>query len=259
MRMFFFQTRQSRLRARDRYSLCIYYTLYTYLCRISGGLVEIPSYVITWYAMDRLGRRWVLCLTMLLGGLACVSCMFVPEGNENFAFLAFPFDFENENVCVCVSHDRRRMGDGVTGHDREIRYRRLVRRVLRVRRGIVADRVEVASDGDCLVHSWHRSPRFPVHRPSGGLLESPAADHNGHAERGRRPHLHLPSRNAQHPFASNDRGRRVVRRRFQALVLSNVAKVDFFTTSLLKLFIYVVSPPLQLSLCACACFSSSFF
>lgn len=100
--MFFFQTRQSRLRARDRYSLCIYYTLYTYLCRISGGLVEIPSYVITWYAMDRLGRRWVLCLTMLLGGLACVSCMFVPEGNENFASLAFPFDFENENVCVCM-------------------------------------------------------------------------------------------------------------------------------------------------------------
>lgn len=42
--------------------------------------MEIPSYFITWYAMDRLGRRWVLCVTMMLGGLACVSCMFVPEG-----------------------------------------------------------------------------------------------------------------------------------------------------------------------------------
>lgn len=133
-----------------------------------------------------------------------------------------------------VSHDRRRMGDSVAGYDREIRYRRLVRRVLRVRRGIVADRVEVASDGDRLVHSWHRPPRFPLHRPSGGLLESLAADHNGHAERGRRPHVHLPSGDAQHPFATNDRGGRVVRRRFQALVLSNVAKVD---TSLLLKFI----------------------
>ncbi|XP_012279081.1 carcinine transporter isoform X2 [Orussus abietinus] len=50
-----------------------------YLAFFIGGIVEIPSYVITWYAMDRIGRRWVLCLTMLLGGLACVSCMFVPE------------------------------------------------------------------------------------------------------------------------------------------------------------------------------------
>ncbi|GLG94196.1 Carcinine transporter [Gryllus bimaculatus] len=49
--------------------------LFSYL----GGAVEIPSYIITWYAMDRWGRRWVLCLTMLLGGIACVSCMFVPE------------------------------------------------------------------------------------------------------------------------------------------------------------------------------------
>ncbi|CAD6214692.1 GSCOCG00004182001-RA-CDS [Cotesia congregata] len=50
-----------------------------YLAFFIGGIVEIPSYFITWYAMDRLGRRWVLCLTMLLGGVACVSCMFVPE------------------------------------------------------------------------------------------------------------------------------------------------------------------------------------
>ena len=49
-----------------------------------GGLVEIPSYFITWYAMDRIGRRWVLCMTMLLGGVACISCMFIPEGNKNF-------------------------------------------------------------------------------------------------------------------------------------------------------------------------------
>ncbi|XP_028045997.1 organic cation transporter 1 isoform X2 [Monomorium pharaonis] len=50
-----------------------------YLAFFIGGIVEIPSYFITWYAMDRLGRRWVLCVTMMLGGVACVSCMFVPE------------------------------------------------------------------------------------------------------------------------------------------------------------------------------------
>lgn len=50
-----------------------------YLAFFIGGVVEIPSYIITWYTMDRWGRRWILCLTMLLGGMACVSCMFVPE------------------------------------------------------------------------------------------------------------------------------------------------------------------------------------
>ncbi|PSN42448.1 hypothetical protein C0J52_15942 [Blattella germanica] len=53
-----------------------------YLAFFIGGAVEIPSYIITWYTMDRWGRRWVLCLTMLLGGMACVSCMFVPEDEE---------------------------------------------------------------------------------------------------------------------------------------------------------------------------------
>uniref|UniRef100_A0A1B6CMW4 Major facilitator superfamily (MFS) profile domain-containing protein n=1 Tax=Clastoptera arizonana TaxID=38151 RepID=A0A1B6CMW4_9HEMI len=50
-----------------------------YLAFFISALVEIPSYIITWYAMDRCGRRTVLCLTMLVGGVACVSCMFVPE------------------------------------------------------------------------------------------------------------------------------------------------------------------------------------
>ncbi|CAG5109184.1 Similar to CarT: Carcinine transporter (Drosophila melanogaster), partial [Cotesia congregata] len=49
-----------------------------YLAFFIGGIVEIPSYFITWYAMDRLGRRWVLCLTMLLASFA-VFYVFVGE------------------------------------------------------------------------------------------------------------------------------------------------------------------------------------
>lgn len=65
-------------------------------------MVEIPSYVITWYAMDRLGRRWVLCLTMLLGGVACVSCMFVPEGTIFFFFLHSTSKRRVSSVCVAA-------------------------------------------------------------------------------------------------------------------------------------------------------------
>ena len=48
-----------------------------------NAIVEAPAYVLTWWAMGRWGRRWVTCLTMLLGGLACCCCMLVPEGNSN--------------------------------------------------------------------------------------------------------------------------------------------------------------------------------
>lgn len=50
-----------------------------YLAFFISGLVEIPSYIIVWYAMQRWGRRWSLIITQLIGGFACVSTMFVPE------------------------------------------------------------------------------------------------------------------------------------------------------------------------------------
>lgn len=45
-----------------------------------NAIVEAPAYILTWWAMGKWGRRWPVCLTMLLGGLACCCCMLVPEG-----------------------------------------------------------------------------------------------------------------------------------------------------------------------------------
>ena len=45
-----------------------------------NAIVEAPAYVMTWWAMGRWGRRWPVSITMLIGGLACCACMFVPEG-----------------------------------------------------------------------------------------------------------------------------------------------------------------------------------
>lgn len=50
-----------------------------YLAFFIGGAVELPSYVLAWRCMERLGRRWVLCAFMCVGGLACLSCVLVPE------------------------------------------------------------------------------------------------------------------------------------------------------------------------------------
>lgn len=43
-----------------------------------SSAVEIPSYFLGWYVMDKWGRRWILFATMMVGGISCICCMFVP-------------------------------------------------------------------------------------------------------------------------------------------------------------------------------------
>lgn len=45
-----------------------------------SSVVEIPSYLIGWYVMDKWGRRWILFATMMTGGISCICCMFVTIG-----------------------------------------------------------------------------------------------------------------------------------------------------------------------------------
>ena len=51
-----------------------------YLSFSINGAVEVPAYFIMWALLDTVGRRWPLCISMLLGGAACISTMFVPVG-----------------------------------------------------------------------------------------------------------------------------------------------------------------------------------
>lgn len=43
-----------------------------------SSAVEIPSYFVGWYVMDKWGRRWILFATMTTGGIAGICCLFVP-------------------------------------------------------------------------------------------------------------------------------------------------------------------------------------
>jgi len=45
------------------------------------GLVEWPSYVATILLMDRTGRRPLISTLMLLGGLACLLAVYIPQGS----------------------------------------------------------------------------------------------------------------------------------------------------------------------------------
>ncbi|XP_053661751.1 carcinine transporter [Anopheles marshallii] len=50
-----------------------------YLSFFLSSLVEIPSYIICWIIMDRWGRRWPMCLLMILSGISCIVTVVLSE------------------------------------------------------------------------------------------------------------------------------------------------------------------------------------
>jgi hypothetical protein len=47
-----------------------------------AGAVELPTYLFLWPAMDCWGRRWTLCLSMAIGGAACLATFLVQNGER---------------------------------------------------------------------------------------------------------------------------------------------------------------------------------
>lgn len=50
-----------------------------YMNFVFVSLVEIPGYLLTYFIMERWGRRWPLCGSLLICGLACVMSQFLPD------------------------------------------------------------------------------------------------------------------------------------------------------------------------------------
>ncbi|EEB16195.1 organic cation transporter, putative [Pediculus humanus corporis] len=49
-----------------------------YLSFFLSAVVEIPSYLGCWVVMDRWGRRWPLCLCMVISGICCIATVLIP-------------------------------------------------------------------------------------------------------------------------------------------------------------------------------------
>lgn len=45
-----------------------------------SSLAEIPSYMACWVVMDRWGRRWPLCLCMVVAGVSCIATVLLSSG-----------------------------------------------------------------------------------------------------------------------------------------------------------------------------------
>ncbi|XP_043263415.1 organic cation transporter protein [Colletes gigas] len=53
-----------------------------FLMMFLSGLVELPSYIFMCFAMDRTGRRCMVCSFMLIGGVCCIVASVVPKGTD---------------------------------------------------------------------------------------------------------------------------------------------------------------------------------
>ena len=45
-----------------------------------AGACELPTYIFLWPSLSYFGRRWILCLSMLVGGTACLATFLVQHG-----------------------------------------------------------------------------------------------------------------------------------------------------------------------------------
>ncbi|CAH1251990.1 SLC22A5 [Branchiostoma lanceolatum] len=50
-----------------------------YLNFAISGFIEIPAYLMSIVILNKFGRRWPLCMLLLIGGVACIVAFFIPK------------------------------------------------------------------------------------------------------------------------------------------------------------------------------------
>ncbi|XP_076253965.1 carcinine transporter [Rhynchophorus ferrugineus] len=60
-----------------------------YLSFLLSSIVEIPSYIAAWLMIDKWGRRWPLCVCMVLSGISCIATVLVPKDAEVATLVLF--------------------------------------------------------------------------------------------------------------------------------------------------------------------------
>lgn len=58
-----------------------------YLSFMLSSAVEIPTYLACWVVMDSWGRRWPICLCMMISGFCCLATALIPSGKVIIYFI----------------------------------------------------------------------------------------------------------------------------------------------------------------------------
>ncbi|KAI5633961.1 sugar transporter domain-containing protein [Phthorimaea operculella] len=60
-----------------------------YMSFFLSSMVEIPSYVVCWLLMDKVGRRWPLCLSMVISGIFCMVTVLLPSDAQTETLILY--------------------------------------------------------------------------------------------------------------------------------------------------------------------------
>ncbi|CAK1549985.1 unnamed protein product [Leptosia nina] len=60
-----------------------------YMSFFLSSAVEIPSYIVCWILMDKVGRRWPLCLSMVISGIFCMVTVLLPSDAETETLILY--------------------------------------------------------------------------------------------------------------------------------------------------------------------------
>ena len=74
-----------------------------YLNFTLSGLVEFPAYTLCLLLLDRVGRKWLHCVVMVVGGVACISTVFttIYGGGGRFHH-SFTWRIQYNCKCNCI-------------------------------------------------------------------------------------------------------------------------------------------------------------
>ena len=54
-------------------------------------VLQMPSFLICWLVMDRWGRRWIMGVGMVCGGVLSIATVLMPEGVEKIVMSGLMF------------------------------------------------------------------------------------------------------------------------------------------------------------------------
>ncbi|ROT64790.1 putative organic cation transporter protein isoform X2 [Penaeus vannamei] len=81
-----------------------------YLSFFLACAVEVPSYLLCWIVMDRWGRRWILGVGMILGGIFSICTVLMPEGKMVLNVLLLFFSLSRNLSCSAKDIEYGRRG-----------------------------------------------------------------------------------------------------------------------------------------------------